>query len=209
MRQDVPGPGEVHLWRIDLGATAALGELTDRELARANQFQFDRDRRRFLAAHAGLRTILARYLQVAARDIELIDAPSGKPGLRGSGPRFSLSHSADLALVALSARDELGVDVEMSRDTDIDDIARTFLTRDERALLEQQSDELARRDMFFRIWTRREARAKADGRGIGAESAATPDGWTLHDLAPAPGFVGALVVCGPSHDLRYFDLPPG
>ena len=76
--------GSIHLWRIDLaGAPAVQLErvLAASEVERSRRFKFERDRIRYLGAHAALRRILAGYLAVEPRDVPIAVEPAGKPVL--------------------------------------------------------------------------------------------------------------------------------
>jgi 4'-phosphopantetheinyl transferase len=204
---------------LQFDAAAQVALLTRDERQRAARFARERDRRRFIAARALLRQLLATRLGAAAESIELITNAFGKPALaRNSGApdlRFNLSHCGDLAVYAFAEAREVGVDIEAVRALDdADAIAARSFSKSEyqayRALPERE-----RPLGFFYGWTRKEAFVKARGSGLSqpldgfdvslapAEPARilrvgrTPGarcGWTLRSLFPAPGFIGALVV---------------
>jgi 4'-phosphopantetheinyl transferase len=94
--------------------------------------------------------------------------PQGKPALVDGGPlRFNLAHTDGVVLVAVSARAEIGVDVERVTDTPVDDaMLEVAMASDERAALRAISDGEARRRAFFATWARREAVLKALGVGL-------------------------------------------
>jgi 4'-phosphopantetheinyl transferase len=121
----------------------------------------------------------------------------GKPELSpefGSRLRFNLSHSADLALIAITTDAGIGVDLEYVRpQPDYAEIARSVFSAAE-------VDELSRLPShlyphaFLSCWTRKEAYLKARGEGLAGGFDGTPtDAVTLQ---PAPGYVGALAVEG-------------
>lgn len=190
--------------RLDV-APAALAALSSRldatERARAARFRFERHRRRYSVARARLRELLAERLGAAPESIAFARGEHGKPSLAEpfarSGWRFNLSHCGELALYAFSRRGELGVDVEAVRElAEADAIAAQLFTRSElegyRALRPHE-----RPLGFFTRWTRKEAFAKALGRGLSLplgsiDVSAAPRGWRLESFAPAPGFVAAL-----------------
>ena len=111
----------VHVWRIqtDLpeATIAALSELLgEEESRRADATANPADRRRYTVAHAALRLILARYLGARPADLAWRAGPHGKPELAApwtGRTHFSLSGSGDLALLAVSARRRVGVDLQM------------------------------------------------------------------------------------------------
>ena len=225
--QDVTGnvvlaPDEVHVWRVSLGPASAdvegmLSLLDEEEKARADRFRFQRDRVRFVVAHAALRRILSHYLQRPPAVLSFRQNQYGKPSLTGPDDwlHFNLSHSGGLALVAVAAGGPVGVDVEVMRDDfGGEAIARRFFSPSEVEALFSLPQE-QRTPAFFLCWTRKEAFIKAVGKGVsfpldGFAVSLQPDRparvlwvqddpqeaerWTLVDLAPGPGYAGALAL---------------
>ena len=191
----------VDLWRMILDLQEAelarcWEALSAPDRERARRLSRPEVHRRFVATRAGLRSVLASYIAVPPCSIPLREGPHGKPML-ADGPRFSLSHSGDLALCAVARDREVGVDVEQLRPVpEADHIARRWLSEEEWAAYRVAAD--ARLDgAFLRSWTRREAFLKAIGVGLSGAEAGTaidPESWELHDLSPGEGFVGALAV---------------
>jgi 4'-phosphopantetheinyl transferase len=164
-------PGfEVHLWRasldIDERTLARLRSfLNPAELARADRLRVVRAVRRFVAARATLRLVLAGHTGVRPSMIEFEHGPNGKPRIARGGPHFNASDSGDTVVVAV-ASDEIGVDIEVSRALrDRDRLARRICTQDE---LLQLSDlpESERTDALLALWTFKEAALKAIGTGL-------------------------------------------
>jgi 4'-phosphopantetheinyl transferase len=164
---------EVHVWRVNIaGETDAggLGSLSAAERARADRFRFPADRDRFVASHAALRAILASYLEVAPAALIFGEGVHGKPLVEapdaGCALRFSLSHSGDIAVVAVSRGRDVGVDVERVRALDdLDGFAARYFSPAERdALARVPSGERPR--AFFEIWTLKEAYLKSCGEGL-------------------------------------------
>jgi 4'-phosphopantetheinyl transferase len=170
-------PGEVHVWQIPLDRDPAAAQacLDASERCRAAAFKFDIDRRRFIVAHAALRQILARYAGAEPAALVFETDAHGKPRLAHGTWQFNLSHSDDLALLAVACDQALGVDVEMQRsfkrgaeddgwDEEMALAARHFTPREAQRLRALQGAE--RTHAFFRCWTRKEACVKAIGTGI-------------------------------------------
>lgn len=84
----------------------------------------------------------------------------GKPYLP-NGPCFSLSHSGGYVMCALG-RDELGLDTELVRPRPLR-LPEAIFSPAERHYVDAAADPLA---AFYWLWTRKEAVAKADGRGF-------------------------------------------
>jgi 4'-phosphopantetheinyl transferase len=128
--------------------------LAPEERARAQRFRFERDRSRYIVGRALLRTLLGRYLETPPRELEFEYGEFGKPALR-SGPWFNLSHSANVALYALSSAGEIGIDVELD-DADFasERIAERFFSPSEVSVLRSLAPECQPR-AFLACWTRK------------------------------------------------------
>lgn len=141
------------------------GLLHEDEIRRADQFHFDRDRRRYVATRGTLRKILAPFLECDPRTIFFDYSSAGKPSIAGSPLHFNVSHSHELAIFAVSER-RIGIDVEhvCSRNS-YAGIARRYFSPEEQSLLSSVPPE-ERQRWFFRIWTLKEAYLKATGEGL-------------------------------------------
>ena len=200
---------EIHCWSVPLyvpaNTLARLFEtLSPDERDRAARLRFERDRRRFIVARAALRELLGRYVATPPDQVRFAYNAFGKPKLSrqfGGRLKFNLSHSSDLALIAITWGAEIGVDVEQIRATDYADIARSFFARREFEELSSVPKHLQART-FFDFWTRQEAYAKARGDGLGDAPPAHHGQWTFCSLEPAPGYIGAVVIEGIGRSVR-------
>jgi 4'-phosphopantetheinyl transferase len=167
---------DVHVWLVSLNQPVAIVNgllqlVSPDEQAKADRFQFEIDRRRFIVARGCLRTILAGYLGIAPAAIQFSYGNHGKPKLAtqtasASQLKFNLAHSGDRAVYAFTLIGEVGVDLERIRpDFDGDEVARRFFSPSEVACLNQFSV-AARQQAFFQCWTRKEAFIKAKGLGL-------------------------------------------
>ncbi|RVC56689.1 phosphopantetheinyl transferase, partial [Mesorhizobium sp. M2A.F.Ca.ET.046.02.1.1] len=90
--------------------------LNEEERRRADGLRLERDRRRFETTRGLLRRVLASKLGISPSDLEIEYGSLGKPYLSRRMPardlHFSVSRSGDVAVVALSTREEVGVDIE-------------------------------------------------------------------------------------------------
>ncbi len=170
---ELPAAG-CHVWRLAIGsmpAPAALGVLDAAEQQRAARFVFERDRVRYLAAHVGLRHILARYLGTAPAGVAFAEGLHGRPQLAGAQAgelEFNLSHSGELALVAVARQGPLGVDVEVLRPMpDWRELAERYFTPQECAALTAAGADP--QVGFLRCWVRKEAALKSTGIGLSEE----------------------------------------
>lgn len=226
----------VHVWRINLAlANEQIARLQATlsldEIQRAESYRFERDRSRFITSRGCLRMLLAHYTHATPSAIVFQYAASGKPHLAPStdplAPDFNLSHSGDMALVAICLHHRIGIDIECIRsDIEHEQLVRRFFAPTE------ISDYLSlppseRLTAFYRCWTRKEAYAKARGEGIALpfnqftvtlltdESArlqrrdlepAESSHWTLMDLPTEPAAAAALSVEGTGWKICYFDM---
>lgn len=181
----------VDVWRVLLSESApAVSEanaLSSDEIARASRYHFEKDRVHFTRCRSALRDILARYLAISAAEIHFEYLPRGKPQLVAEqNPRalcFNVSHSGNIALIAVGSEHRLGVDIEKIRaDVDTTALAERFFSPRERAGLQGLPDPL-RVPGFFACWTRKESFLKGTGDGL-AFSLADFSVTTHPDLVP-------------------------
>lgn len=216
-------PEEAHVWRIDLKQppttkSELLSMLSQEEHERLAQFRFEHLQQSFLISHGALRQILAQYTGLAPAQLRFAIGPFGKPALSpASDLRFNLSHSENLALIAITRTRELGVDIEFMRAVrEFEQIAaRNFSPHEYETLCALAPEE--KLGAFFNCWTRKEAFIKALGEGLnmsldqfevafvpGREarltslrgSASEAARWSLFALHPAHGYAAALAVHG-------------
>jgi medium-chain acyl-[acyl-carrier-protein] hydrolase len=229
--------GDVHVWRLPLDQSAESSTylrslLSADEEERERRLRFPRDRERFVVCRGLLRVLLGRYLSRQPGRLHFAYGAHGKPvladGAAVGGLRFNVAHSEGLALVAVARGREVGVDLERVRPemTTEQMAASCFSPRELEAL--RALPRPLRAEAFFRCWTRKEAYLKATGTGLSlgldrfdvtlrpGEPAALlanrddPDEvrrWSLSDLQPGPGFVGALAVERDSRTPWHGDWP--
>jgi len=197
---------------------ARVEDLLDRgETARAASFQSEPARRRFIGGRVLLRTVLGEFVGVAPQKLRFDHGPCGKPRLvsdRADPVWFSLAHSGEVALVAISATSEVGVDIERIRPIpEALKIAQRAFDQSSCTALSETAPE--HRDATFLLhWTRLEALAKATGCGLlpllehaeqrrgavriverlGDEYARRATRFEVIDLPLGSGYVGALAV---------------
>ena len=232
----------VHVVRLDLNAESSRIEslrsvLSPDELVRADRFKFDEPRRRFVVCRAALRRLLGSCLDCGPESLKFVYGLHGKPMLEpnavasaGHSPlaphpllvEFGVSHSADLALIAITVGRRVGVDVERhDAKVRILKLATRFFSPREAAELVSlpECDQLAG---FYRGWTCKEAYLKATGFGLSfplskftvalnpresmslLEVADQPDEaarWRMHSLDVAADFSAAMLVEAASQEL--------
>ena len=220
------GNDEIHVWRASLDlpvlqSRSLLLTLAAEELRRAERYRFQEDREHFIIARGLLRTILGGYLDIEPGELQFHYNPNGKPALDGvpggDTLHFNLSHSHGLALFAVTHGRDIGVDLEHIRPHfDEDQIAERFFSFQEVAALHALPRSM-QKEAFFACWTRKEAYIKGTGQGLSlpldqfdvsvvpGEPAAListrwdpqeASRWSLQELNPGTGYVGALAVAG-------------
>jgi 4'-phosphopantetheinyl transferase len=217
---------DCHVWRVRLAVDepiepASVWSLSSEERQRASAFHQARDRDRFIIRRMALRHLLGTYLSCTPAAISFRTGRHGKPELalplNSDGLQFSCSHSGDLALLAITRHQKIGVDLEQHRPLpDALDLARSFFSPREFAALQQIPPALQTK-AFFAGWTRKEAFVKALGLGLSFplhrfSVSLSPDQpaqllklesdpgavhrWTMQSLDVAPDYSATLVVAG-------------
>ncbi|HEU5381515.1 MAG TPA: 4'-phosphopantetheinyl transferase superfamily protein [Ktedonobacteraceae bacterium] len=223
---------EVHVWKISLQQSPddinlLKHLLTPEEIAHAERWSFEEDQNRFIVSRGTLRRLLGFYLDIDPSQVRLAITPYGKPILDSSQHNqmvhFSDSHAKELIIYAFTRKRLIGVDIEfMHKDFDYEAIAQHHFSQYESATLHGLPDE-AKPQGFFNGWTRKEAYTKATGRGVSLiwstfdvslrpgepatlfgnrENSQELMRWSLRELAPDSGYVGALAVEGEGWNLQ-------
>jgi 4'-phosphopantetheinyl transferase len=150
--------------------------------------------RRFIVARGILRFLLSGFTGTDATKLRFTYGTSGKPSLADHDIHFNVSHSAELGVFAFAPDRSVGVDVENERPVRrLLDVAQRFMSEDEMRSLAATAP--AERDVaFLRAWVVREARLKAEGKGVwaGQESGKARGNLTHRVFAPRPGYIAAV-----------------
>jgi phosphopantetheinyl transferase len=172
-RLDLPAKAEVHIWRV---AVSIQSRLTSRW---------------------ALRQLLACYLDLAPEQVVICRDDRGKPRLANNGKRleFNLSHSADLALIAVACGARVGVDLEKVKPRHhLHGIAGRAL--EPAAAAEVQAAPAEERvATFHRMWTQHEARLKC--LGIGLAGPAASGEIALTEIEVPAGYVATVALAAP------------
>lgn len=163
---DLPAPGVVHLWFMDL---VALGNPLD-PTAPINRERFTPPQQRTLRRFY-LRLLLGAYLGLPGKDVAISRAVRGKPML---DPRvheplldFSLANSDGCCLVGVTSGALIGVDLERlgRRAGKPLSLAKRYFSLAEQAQL-AAIDSARQDEAFLHAWACKEAVVKAAGHGI-------------------------------------------
>jgi 4'-phosphopantetheinyl transferase len=230
----------VHVVRVPLDVAherwnELLDVLTVDERQRAERFRFDEPRRRFVVCRAALRQLLAASCGIAPRDVPLRYGLQGKPelacaelGIDAPQIEFSVSHSRDLGLIAMTLGAAVGVDIEeCNPKVKAHGLAVRFFSVAEAQQLAELPAELLFQG-FYRGWTCKEAYIKATGRGLSLplnsfvvtidprlpaalvhvdEHPNEPLQWSVKALEVGRDYAGAVMVARPDCRLECWDWP--
>lgn len=217
----------IDIWQFPLTTLFdnAASVLDKTELIRAKRFYFERHQRRFTVARAMLRHIIAQYVNIHPANLLFSYTKYGKPYLSENTEQiqFNLSHSCDLALLAIGSEFQLGIDVEFFSARSYDDMAKHLFSENEKMQLNQIPRNL-KPWTFFRIWAQKEAFIKACGLGLSYPTTAINmpifcdqdkklvdplehTSWKLMSFTPLLACQAALCHHPAVTDIRYIKLP--
>lgn len=215
-----PGPAFRVVYAAQTDPSTPQSVLSPAEIA---YFQRDRDPARSLLrmrVRTALLTWLGELLNLPPDKVPLLQNASGRLELTPPYQDWSVSVSAsrEIGLLAVSQPGQglVGVDVEwLDHALDLTALGPPAISSAERAALDALP-EFSQREAFFRLWTRKEAVAKALGLGVSAFDAgldlsalplAETRDWrkfsalgqslALRDLPVPSGYLAALAVVQP------------
>lgn len=220
---------QVDIWQADLNLSAQqLTQfqfiLSADEQQRAKRFRFDKDRNQYIAARGILRTLLGQYLDVSPEALKFSYSDKGKPSLSTlnltQSIQFNLSHSNHKAVYGMTLNRQIGIDLEYMRTIEVLSLAKRFFSQQEFIQLHSTPNEV-RQQLFFQLWTAKEAYLKATGEGLsGLEkveislekmqlfSTEIPhkflSNWSITSLNINPEYIAAIAVAGEQLNYRYW-----
>ena len=214
----------VHIWRANLDLPPAKianlsNLLSTDEVNRANKFRFVKHKQRFIAARGILRELLGNYLDIDPKSLVFQYSDRGKPLLTNSSEadilQFNISHSHNYGLYGFAIDDLIGVDIEHLREMpDAVKIAKRFFAPVEYEFIASLDSE-QQQQVFFRLWTAKEAYLKAVGTGLTGSLAGVTialdrfynidlmtvegnnllaDSWSIYSCIPTTDYVAAIAV---------------
>ncbi|MDB6056409.1 MAG: 4-phosphopantetheinyl transferase [Verrucomicrobiales bacterium] len=208
-------PDEVHVWSVSLCIEAETLDamrnvLSADELSRCERSPLVHEQNRFIAGRGSLRHILASYVDTAPAAVQFGYGHAGKPYLLHPAHdlRFNISHSSDLALIAVSVQSDIGVDVELMNEMpEMSEIAvRFFSDAARKQFLSAPAED--RLETFYKCWTEKESISKCTGQGIVEEHPVAADDIAVIPLTPAVGYAASLAIKGPVRNVRTWRWSP-
>ncbi len=219
----------INIWQIevisDFRSLISLSVLLNNaEIERANRYYHDKDRHRFITSRAVLRILSGKYLKIDSSDIEFDIGPNKKPFLRnnttGRQLHYNTTHSENSILLAFS-NSEIGVDIEKADDSfDYQEIINTIFSKEEILFINKAENPAA---SFYLLWTRKEALAKATGKGLPDDISLLPslDGlhtiknetesssglWIISSFKIGNDFVGSIAYPSVLKSIKFYAMP--
>jgi len=222
MPDPILSPNRLEVWHAscadipdDLFDHAKQHILSGEERERMHRFRQVADQQLYLTARLLLRSMLAAFSDVPAAEWRFRFNEHGKPETGEGFPQihFNLSHSGGLALCAMHAGREVGIDVEpLGRRIGLG-TAASVLSKDEWEVYSQIGEE-NKPAAFLRYWVLKEAYLKATGKGLSlplsdfsfhfdpndtprltsANADTADDDWHFFEFRPRPTFAAAAAI---------------
>ena len=226
---------EIHIWSAILDQPDTIVDgyysiLSDNEQRKVNKYKSKKLRNEQIMSMGLLRVLIAKYTNYSLNEINFLYNEFGKPFLspdsKGNKLSFNLSHSGNIAVFVFSRNREVGIDVEKIKElTDMEGVVDLCFSESEKKWFNNLPP-YKKEEMFYKIWTDKEAYIKAIGKGlsfspnnisleqrsddelffkeiIGDENLSR---WKLVTFNPHPGFISSIVVEG--FTIEYFSLDP-
>lgn len=134
------------------------------ELKRAQRYYHKKDHDRFIICRTILKLLLEQHTNILATKINIKVDPNKKPYVNTTPNLFfNISHSGAYAAMAFS-NTQVGIDIEKIKSKPIErEIITSIFNNTEANLIINAPNT---NQLFYKLWTRKEALAKASGTGI-------------------------------------------
>jgi len=229
--------GNIQIHSVFLGqsekvATGYYSILSQEEKNRAEKFKLDEVKFRWIVTRGLLRVLLANYIECDPGEIEFRNNKYGKPlvnsPLLDSRISFNLSHSSNVAVYVFTQNKYVGIDVEMINEIpNLKDVIDLCFHEEEKKWFSNVPLN-KRNEIFYKIWTSKEAYIKAIGKGFsfspdkicldqdsnGGMSFKEIIGdqdfkkWKLLSFKPHSHFISSIVVDGDDLITEYYSINP-
>jgi 4'-phosphopantetheinyl transferase len=221
---------ELHVWTVSLEPGEEFIEncksiLSEGERNRIDWFTFPQVQNNYVISQGVLRAILAGYLNIEPKQIQLSKHAKGKPFVTNDTSLFfNLSNSGKKAVFAFSRNAEVGIDLEIIRVLpDLEELIQKNFTPKETDYIKKIDAEKLKRFFFF--WTIKESYLKAIGEGmrltpdnleftiesdnikfLGAKGFDDPISWLFKKFELDQEYVGTLVYQGENTIIRQLSV---
>jgi len=164
---------EVHIFLVEFNlfnSEECMQFLTKAECERAEKLKVKDKREQFVITRCVLRNILSQCIDKPTHEIHLSYGEHGKPKIRDTlnnkAIEFNISHSGAYALIAITLGNTIGVDIEeINKSIDYQSLAKRFFSGQEISEF-FALDKEKQCEVFYCVWSRKEAFIKATGKGI-------------------------------------------
>ena len=164
--------GTLDIWILSIPKIFSYYEslqrlLTDTEMKQTLSFYRLQDRNRAILSRGLLRYFISQYLKKDNKTIQFRYGSYGKPFLTNNTLQFNLSHSHDFIAFAFMNSEPVGIDIEYKQpltDDLVSLLASISSTYDINHF--QQIPKVKRFDIFYYLWTMKEAYGKLLGKGL-------------------------------------------
>ncbi len=228
---------EVHIWTAILDQPEAIIDgyysiLPDNEQKMVDKYRTGMIRKRQIISKGLVRLLISRYMNLNPNEIKFYYNEFGKPFVSPDSDRdnifFNLSHSDNIAVFIFSKKRKIGIDVEKIKElADMEGIVRLCFSESEKKWFNELPS-TKKEEMFYKIWTSKEAYMKAIGKGFSFSPKRISlelrindnlffkeiDGdedfnrWKLITFRPNPDFISSLVVEDENFIIEHFSLDP-
>lgn len=140
--------------------------LNEEEKKRANNYLQQKDSQRFIIARGLLKICASQYLGIPAKAIEINIGTNKKPFIQSTSSLkldYNISHSGNWIMMVFGIG-ALGIDVEQIQTSfNFESLLPACFSKDEQNYIQTNSNS---RELFYRLWTRKESFVKATSRGL-------------------------------------------
>jgi len=216
--------GEIHLWSSFLDQPDDIINrfyevLSEEEKYRINKYKYKSLRYRHTVSKGLLKDFISKYLNIETKEISFVQNKYGKPSLQPElnemNLQFNVSHSENLGIFAFTKGYELGIDVESIQETpNLNRLVDKCFSDFEKEWF-YKSEPSLQKELFYKVWTGKEAFIKAIGIGLSfplkeiefkinsnkAIEFQSIHGdisyrgkWNIFTFNPPPNFISSLVV---------------
>ncbi|MCX2829705.1 4'-phosphopantetheinyl transferase superfamily protein [Bacillus pseudomycoides] len=132
-------------------------------------YKVEEKRIEFLLGRVLVKKLLSDCLGLEPEKVRFIKNVYGRPYLHPSYSKsnlfFNLSHTKGVLACVVSPWEKVGIDIECT-DFNAFEVIHSVFTEKEIEFLDKQLTADSKRQAFFRMWTRKEAVMKAEGKGF-------------------------------------------
>lgn len=142
------------------------------EREKFNRFKADSRKFEFLIGRMIVKNYISEKFKIPIKEIRFLKNQYGKlyidySKIQIQSPKiyFNISHTKKMVAVAFCHHSSIGIDIEFLNPEYIH-LGASIFTTEEKSLIEEMENEKDKVEMFYTLWTRKEASLKALGKGF-------------------------------------------